>query len=205
MVEAALREAARRKLQNVRFELAFSDNLPFPDHTFDAAVSRFGVMFFPNPTECLRELLRVLKPGGKIALAVWSSAENNPFDYVLSRIVERYMDRYVEPAARPASSSDMFRFAKPGDLLALLVSAGAKAASERVLQFSIRAPVTAEEFWTMRSEISEKLRTKLALLSEAQLAELRLEAIEAFRAYSVENGMSLLAEVLIVSGAKPAA
>ena len=140
-----------------------------------------------------------------IALAVWSSSENNPFDYILSRIVERYMDRYVEPAARPASSSDMFRFAKPGDLLALLVSAGAAAASERVLKFSIRAPVSPEDFWTLRSEISEKLRSKLALLSEAQRAELGLEAIDAFRACSVQNGVSMPAEVLVVGGAKPAA
>ena len=98
----------------------------------------------------------------------------------------------------------MFRFAKPGDLLAVLSSAGANAASERVLQFSIRAGLSAEEFWVLRSEMSEKMRTKLALLSESQRAELSREAIEAIRAYSVENGISIPAEVLIVSGTKPA-
>jgi ubiquinone/menaquinone biosynthesis C-methylase UbiE len=207
MVEAARREAERRKLKNVRFEVTLSggqgsDSLPFADNTFDAAVSRFGVMFFPAPVDCLREILRVLKPGGKIAMAVWSFSENNPFDYVLSRIVERYMQRYVEPAKLPVGSSDMFRFAKPGNLLALLLSAGAVQASERVLRFAIRASVSVEEFWTLRSEISEKLRTKLALLSDAQRADLRLEAIAAFRAYAVEGGVSFPAEVLIVSGAK---
>jgi hypothetical protein len=52
--------------------------------------------------------------------------------------------------------------------------------------------------------MSEKLRTKLALLSEPQRAELKREAIEAIRAYSFENGISFPAEVLIVSGAKQA-
>jgi ubiquinone/menaquinone biosynthesis C-methylase UbiE len=200
MVGAARREGGRRKLQNARFEVAFTDSLPFPANTFDAAVSRFGVMFFPSPIDCVRDMFRVLKPGGRIAMAVWYLAEKNPFDYTVSQIV----DRYVQPIAPKQGSSDMFRFAKPGELLALLLSAGATAASERLLQFSIRASISAEDFWTLRSEMSEKLRTKLALLSEPQRAELKREAIEAIRAYSFENGISFPAEVLIVSGAKQA-
>ena len=203
MVDAARREAARQTLQNVRFEVASTNSLPFPANTFDAAVSRFGVMFFTSPLECLRDMLRVLKPGGRIAMAVWYLPEKNPFDYVVSRVVDKYMDRYLQPAAPKPGSSDMFRFAKPGDLLALLVSAGATAASERVLQFAIRAGLSAEEFWTMRSGMSEKLRTKLALFSEPQRAELERDAIEAIRAYAVENGISIPAEVLVVRGAKP--
>ena len=209
MVEAARREAARRKLRHARFEVVFSggqgtDNLPFPADTFDAVVSRFGIMFFPDPLECLRDLLRVLKPGGRIAMAVWSLQERNPFDYVVSRIVDRYMERHLEPDAPKPGSSDMFRFAKPGDLVTVLSGAGATAASERILQFSIRAGLSAEDFWTLRSEMSEKLRTKLALLTEPQKAELKREAIEAIHAYSIDNGISIPAEVLIVSGTKPA-
>jgi len=199
MVEAARREVERRKLHNIRFEVAFTDSLPLPANTFDAAVSRFGAMFFPSPVDCLREMLRVLKPGGKIALAVWYLKENNPFDYIVARVV----DRYVEPVAKPAAS-DMFRFANPGDLLMLLVNAGAAAAFERVLQFSIRAGMSAEDFWTLRSEMSEKLRTKLAGLSRPKRAELDEEAIEAIRDYSFEDGISIPAEVLIVGGRKPA-
>ena len=199
MVKAARREASRRKLQNARFEVAFTDSLPFPADTFDAAVSRFGVMFFPSPLDCLRDVLRVLKPGGRIAFAVWYLAEKNPFDYLITRVV----DRYVQPAAPKPGATDMFRFAKPGDLVAVLSSAGATAASERVLQFSIRAGLSAEEFWTIRSEMSEKLRTKLAPLSGSQREGLKWEAIEAIRAYSSEDGISIPAEVLMVRARKP--
>ena len=198
MVEAARREGSRRKLQNASFEVAFSDSLPFPANTFDAAVSRFGVMFFPSPVGCVRDVLRVLKPGARIAMAVWHFAERNPFDHTVSQVVERY----VESTATTQGSPDMFRFAKPGVLLAVLSRAGATVTSERLLQFSIRASMSVEDFWTLRSEMSEKLRTKLAPLSKPQIAELKREVIEALSVYSSESGMSFPAEVLIVSGAK---
>jgi predicted proteasome-type protease len=99
----------------------------------------------------------------------------------------------------------MFRFATPGDLMAVLANAGASATSERILQFSIRAGLSAEEFWTLRSEMSEKLRSRLAPLSNSQREALERDAIEAIRAYSVEDRISIPAEVLIVSGRKPSA
>jgi len=60
MVEAARREGRRQKRDNVSFAVAFSDSLPFTDNTFDAGVSRFGVMFFPSPVDGVRDILRVL-------------------------------------------------------------------------------------------------------------------------------------------------
>src|SRR5436305_11634173 len=51
MVEAARREGRRRGLNHASFEVAFADSLPFPDNTFDAVVSRFGVMFVPSPVD----------------------------------------------------------------------------------------------------------------------------------------------------------
>src|SRR5262249_41120443 len=84
MVEAARREAARRGLRNAKFETAAAEELPFPDDSFDAAVSRFGVMFFPSPVGGVRETLRVVKPGGRVAMAAWHSAEQNPFHWVLA-------------------------------------------------------------------------------------------------------------------------
>src|ERR1700681_3804614 len=132
MVEAARRAGERRGFHNASFKVAFADDLPFPANTFDAVVSRFGVMFFPSPVDSVREMLRVLKPGGRIAMAVWHFAERNPFHYVLSQVVERYVD---SPAPVP-NSPDAFRFADPGKLLAIVSSAGAAATSERLLRFT---------------------------------------------------------------------
>jgi ubiquinone/menaquinone biosynthesis C-methylase UbiE len=198
MVAAARRAADRLGLKNAQFDVAFADHLPFPADTFDAVVSRFGVMFFPLPVDALREMLRVLKPGRKLALAVWHFAERNPFHYTLSRVI----DRYVESPPLAPDAPDAFRFAHPSKLAQVVAEAGAVSPSERLLQFSIEAPLSIEDFWTLRGEMSEKLREKLEMLSREQLDEAKGRALEAFREYSTDRGMSFPAEVLIVSGAK---
>jgi SAM-dependent methyltransferase len=198
MVAGARRAADRRGLKNVQFDVAFADHLPFPDDAFDAAISRFGVMFFASPVDGIRELLRVLKPGRKMALAVWHFAHRNPFHYTLSRI----MDRYVEPTPVAPDTPDAFRFAISGKLAEILAAAGVAAVSERLFQFAIEAPMLVEDFLTLRCEMSEKLRGKMAGLPQEQAKEVIREMLEAIREYSSERGVSLPAEVLIVSGAK---
>jgi len=198
MVEAARRATNHLGFRNAQFDVASADRLPFPADTFDAVVSRFGVMFFPSPVDALREMLRVLKPGRKLALAVWHFADRNPFHCVLSRVMERYVD---SPAPAP-DAPDAFRFATPGKLRDVLAEAGAMAPSERLLQFTVQAPISVEDFWILRSEMSEKLREKLATLSREQASEVKRQMLEALRGYSTEGEMSFPAEVLIVSGTR---
>jgi len=199
MVEAARREASRRGLHNARFAVAQADALPADAHSFEAIVSRFGVMFFPAPVEAIQEMLRVLKPSGRIALAVWYFAERNPFHYLLSRVVEHYVE---SPPAAP-DAPDAFRYAAPGKLSTILSKAGVVAVSEQVFQFSIRASVSLEEFWTLRTEMSERLRNKLKTIPKDQIGEVKREVINSLREYSAHNGITMPAEVLIVTGAKP--
>jgi ubiquinone/menaquinone biosynthesis C-methylase UbiE len=200
MVKAARDKAERLGLKNARFEVAFADDLPFAAATFDAVISRFGVMFFPSPLDGVREMLRVLKPGRKLALAVWHYAERNPFHYALSRVIDRYVDS--PPLAEEAL--DAFRFARPGKLKDVFAEAGVKDASERLLQFRIEAPSSVEDFWELRREMSDKLREKLAMLSKQQASEVKSEMLEALNEYSTGREMSFPAEVLIVSGARQA-
>ncbi len=199
MVAAARRAADHLGFKNTQFFVASADHLPFPADTFDAVVSRFGVMFFPSAVDPIREMLRVLKPGRKLALAVWHFAERNPFHYALSRVIDRYVD---SPLPAP-DAPDAFRFATTGKLRKILNDVGAIAPTERLLQFTIQAPISVEDFWAIRLEMSDKLREKIATLSKEQLAEVKRQALESLREYSTDRGMSFPAEVLIVSGAKP--
>src|SRR5580704_18792680 len=174
MVDAARRATDHLGFRNAQFEVASADRLPFPADTFDAVVSRFGVMFFPSPIAGVREMLRVLKPGRKLSLAVWHFAETNPFFYTLSRV----MERFVDSAALAPDAPDAFRFATPGKLQDVLTEAGAIAPSERLLQFTIQAPISVEDLWMLRSEMSEKLREKLAILPREQASEVKRQALE---------------------------
>jgi SAM-dependent methyltransferase len=198
MVAASRRAADRLGFKNAQFDVASADDLPFPADTFDAVVSRFGVMFFPAPVAAIREMLRVLKPERKLAMAVWHFAERNPFHFTLSRV----MDRYVDSAPPGPDDPDAFRFASPGKLQGVLTEAGAMAPSERVLRFTIQAPISVEDFWTLRCEMSEKLREKIGLLSKDKMTEAKREILGALGEYSTGEGMSFPAEVLIVKGTK---
>jgi ubiquinone/menaquinone biosynthesis C-methylase UbiE len=198
MIAAARREASRLELRNVQFDVAFADHLPFPDNSFDAVVSRFGVMFFPSPLDGIREMLRVLKPGRKLVFAVWHFAERNPFHFSLSRVIDRYVDT---PPLEP-DALDTFRFAAPGRLREILNEAGVTRTTERLLQFTIDAPMSVEDYLALRLEMSVKLREKVSVLSPEQKTELKRQALESIREYSTDRGIRFPAEVLIVSGAK---
>jgi SAM-dependent methyltransferase len=66
------RERARAEGLAVRFQVADAEQLPFDDGSFDVVLSTFGVMFTPEHARAAREMLRVLRPGGRIGLANWT-------------------------------------------------------------------------------------------------------------------------------------
>ena len=62
----------------VEWRQGTAEALPFPDASFDAVVSQFGMMYFTDRLAAIGEMLRVLTPGGKLAVAVWDALENSP-------------------------------------------------------------------------------------------------------------------------------
>jgi SAM-dependent methyltransferase len=198
MVRAAEREAHRRGIANVTFRQCSADSLPFGNDSFDVVVSRLGAMFFPNPVAAFREMMRVTKPGGALALVVWHKSELNPFAYVVTEV----MSRYVEPLPADPDAPGAFRFAEPGKLASLLADAGATDVRERMLKFHIEAPISPAEFWAMRSETSDTLREKVAKLSNEQAVRVATEVQEAVRGFFPSGQMKFPAQMIIVIGTK---
>ena len=199
MVNIAQSEAQRVGLTNIEFRQCAADSLPFENDSFDVVVCRLGAMFFPDPLAAMREMLRVTKPSGVIALAVWGKSELNPFFSLSNEALERQLPA-PSPADRDAPGA--FRFAEPGKLAGILQQAGAFEVREHPLEFQIVAPFTPREFWEMRSETSGTLREKLATLSQEQRELVAQEVEEAATRFFSDNQLSLPAQVIIVTGSK---
>ena len=199
MLESAQAEAARRGVTNIHFRECSANDLPFEACTFDVAVGRLSAMFFADPAAAVQEALRVVLKDGCLAFAVWGPKEANPFFSTITDVI----DRFVEIPPQDPDAPDAFRFAVPGKLAGILEQADAKNVIERRLNFQIEAAISFEQFWQLRTEMSETLREKMARLMPAQLPTVKQAVADAARRYFASGTMSFPAEALIVSGRKP--
>jgi len=196
MVETARDKAQRRGITNMEFRQCMADALPFDDNSFDVTVSRLGAMFFPDPVAALREMLRVTRPGGRVALAVWHKSELNPFCYTVTSVI----DRHINPGAVDPDAPNAFRFAEPGKLAGVMTEAGASDVEEHEVKFNLEAPISPSQFWNMRSQTSDTLREKVAKLSPQEHAQIADEIEQAVKEFFPANQMRFPARMIIVTG-----
>lgn len=74
--------------------------LPFDDESFDVVVSQFGLMFFPDRDQAVAEMIRVLRPGGRLAVAVWDSLDNTPAYATAVALLDRLAGQAAADALR---------------------------------------------------------------------------------------------------------
>ncbi len=110
---------ARRKHPGLDWTEGRAEDLPFEDQAFDAVLCQFGLMFFEDRAQALIEMRRVLRSGGRVAVAVWDRLETAPAYSTLIDIVERHLG--VE-TAKPIR--DAFRLGDPELIGSLLKQAG---------------------------------------------------------------------------------
>src|SRR5262245_42540279 len=183
MVETAQAEAGSQGLTNIYFRQCSADELPFAEGTFDVAVGRLSAMFFADPVKAVREALRVIVENGYVCFVVWGAKEANPFFSVITDAIDRSVD--VPPQGPDAPET--FRFAGPGKLAGILKKAGVKNVIERKLNFEIKAPISFEQFWQLRTEMSGTLREKMARLAPDQLPTVKQAVAESARKYFVSG------------------
>ena len=112
--------AARKRNSAVDFQIADMASAEPPAQLYDRLVSRFGVMFFENPSQAFANLSRWLAPGGRFAFAVWGPQEENPWRTTVSDVV----GQIVELPPFDPEAAGPFRYADAGKFLDLLQASG---------------------------------------------------------------------------------
>jgi ubiquinone/menaquinone biosynthesis C-methylase UbiE len=95
-INAGMLAVAARKAPQIEWRQGKAEALPSEDNRFDAVVSQFGLMFFEDRRAALQEMIRVLKPGGHLAVAVWASLDRSPGYAAMVDLLQRL---FGEPAA----------------------------------------------------------------------------------------------------------
>lgn len=108
--------AVARRTVDVEWVSGMAESLPLPDDSFDAVVSQFAIMFFEDPSTALGEMSRVLRPGGRVAIASWASLEDTPGYAAMVEL----LDRLFGPEAGDALRAP-YKMADAGAMRALLV------------------------------------------------------------------------------------
>lgn len=120
MLDVARERAEEQGIANVEFKRLQLEWIDLPTASVDVVLCRWGVMLIFDPGAALRECRRVLKPGGRLALAVWDPPEANPWATIIQRVLVEL--GHVEPMA--PGGPGMFALAAPGKLVELLEEAG---------------------------------------------------------------------------------
>jgi SAM-dependent methyltransferase len=123
-LSAAVLEFARRaadRCARLQFIQADAQVFPFEPGSFDAAFSRFGVMFFADPTAAFMNIRRGLKPNGRLAFVCWRALEDNPLDIVPLTAASPYLP--PQPDHSPDAPGP-FAFADANRVRGVLAKAG---------------------------------------------------------------------------------
>lgn len=195
MIRVAQAKAAREGLHHLRFDTMPAEHLAFGHASFDRALCRFGVMLFENPQRGLEEMRRVLKPGGRMALAVWSTAETMPtlfwaYEVFKSRIPE---DAYP-PLIKVTSLGGL------GVMDAMMDKAGFSEYTVEPRSFDYQFD-SFDAYWDT-VEDSDILKQQYDALPAEQRAEIRDEVGRFARDFVTERGLVIPHEYLLVTAIK---
>jgi ubiquinone/menaquinone biosynthesis C-methylase UbiE len=178
MLTAAEEYARQEGLNNLSFQVADTESLPFSDGSFDRATCRHAAMFFPDLDRALGEIRRVLKSGGRAAFLAWGPYEQVAF---FTTMLEPIRRRLNPPPFAPGAPHP-FRFGQPGTLSAALEKAGFSDVGEETITPAYRFRGSPEELLEMTTGMGG-LHSALAELSEAEQEAVLQEILDGYRGY----------------------
>lgn len=197
MLEIAKENANRRGIKNIETRACDVSELPFADNTFDAISCRFGFMFFPDMLLAAKEMVRVLKPRGRIAVAVWNVPEKNFWVTVTGGTINRNMQLPVPPPEAPG----MFRCAKEGLIQNLFQQAGLKNTSEKEVLGKLKSGTT-DAYWDMMTEVAAPFVAALSQADDAMKEKIKREVYQAVNQKFPDENIIIDSSALVIYGEK---
>lgn len=196
-VAAAMVSLAKRLHPGIEFREADAHELPFEDGSFDAVVGNFLIMHLGRPERALAGFVRVLRPGGRIALTAWDFPER-------SRLLGLFLDAVAEAGATAPDElppgPDVFRFSADDEFDALMRAQGLEDRGVERVELTHRV-ATADELWA--GFLAGSLR--VAVLITTQPAQMQQRIRAAFdrlvEEYRRDDGLELPVSAKLASGA----
>ena len=183
MLRAAQERAAALGVSGVRFRQIDATAIDIEAASLDGVLCRWGYMLMTDGDAALRETRRVLRPGGRVALAVWTNEEENPWSAVPRGVLR---ERGVVPPVPPGAPGQ-FAWGAPGALEEHLQDAGFVEYAVDGIELP-RVHNSFEEWWEMTIAMAASLRDAVEALPAAEQQEIREEVRAAVAPWTAPDG-----------------
>ena len=198
MVAIAARRVDEAGLANVRTAAMGIEAIDAPDASFDVVLCREGLMFAIDPSRAAAEIRRVLRPGGRVAVAVWGPPADNPWLGVVLESASAVLGEPIPPPGLPGP------FAL-SDRDALVDRLGAAGLAD-VIATGVDAPLRCDSFddwWARCVALAGPLAQRLAALPAGDVDAMRVRARSAAQPFEVSGGYVFPGLSLVMSGTRP--
>jgi ubiquinone/menaquinone biosynthesis C-methylase UbiE len=192
MLTVAARLAQQEGLANITTQVLDAEQLDLEANSFDAVISRLGLMFVPQLSQALGKILSVLKPGGKLAALVWSAPARNPLTAVPLTLLEQYTGASFLGAAGP------FALADPRHFEQVLKEAGFHEVTIQAIPVRFQFP-SLEAFMLQGRRTVGGMMERLSQQEQERLAQ---DIRQGLRQFEGPQGLVAPGEVLLGVGTK---
>ena len=195
MAAVAEENARKRGIKNFEAVCCDVSELPFDNDSFDAVTCRFGFNLFPDMDLALNEMVRVVKPGGRIVASVWGVAEKNPWVSASMQIMITKLQ--LTPPAEGAPG--IYRCSKPGLMAGLFMKAGLKNIQQQEVGGKLQFENSAT-YWRFITETSSPVVFFKA--DEALQQEIKQGVLDKVCPNRPDDNIALASNATIICGEK---
>ena len=197
IVELALQVARERGLKQIETRAMDGEKLELPDTSFDAVLCRLGLMYMPHPVTALREWRRTLRPGGRVAVVVFSTPDRNSWGAMPASIIRR---RAQLPPPFPGQPGP-FSLSAPGALEGVFRQAGFADPEVRAVPVPLRMASSAEYVRVAR-EAFGAFNAMMAHLPPQECDSVWNEVEGSMRIFESPSGFEVPGECLVGAATK---